>query len=266
MKRGRGPRFLIICPTRELAQQVSRELSDLGKHHSIAVEVFYGGSSYVTQEAAMRRGLDVLVATPGRLLDHLSRGNLDISQVAHIVLDEADEMLNMGFADDIENVFQYLHLPTCQVLLFSATIPPWVSRISSKYLKNPLHVDAVGTESSRLATTVKHVAIETSEVHRSHVLEDIIAVYGKGSAAIVFVPTKRECDELASSGAFKSLTAQVLHGDIGSSFLPAYISPLNLTVMINQLYACFFSLYNPSWADLINPWWSYYNILVVSTN
>ncbi len=216
MKKGRGPRFLVICPTRELAQQVSRELSDLGKHHNLAVEVFYGGSSYATQEAAMRRGLDVLVATSGRLLDHLSRCKLDISRVQHIVLDEADEMLNMGFADDIENIFRYIHLPTCQVLLFSATIPPWVSRISSKYLKNPLHVDAIGTESSRLATTVKHVAIETSEAHRSHVLEDIIAVYGKGSGAIVFVQTKRECDELASSGAFKSLTAQVLHGDIGS--------------------------------------------------
>ncbi len=227
MKRGRGPRFLVICPTRELAQQVSRELSDLGHPHNIAVEVFYGGSSYVTQEAAMRRGLDVLVATPGRLLDHLSRGKLDISRVAHVVLDEADEMLNMGFADDIENVFRYVHLPTCQMLLFSATIPPWVSRISAKYLKSPLNVDAVGTESSRLSTTVKHVAIETSEVHRSNVLEDIIAVYGKGTAAIVFVQTKRECDELASGGAFKSLTVQVLHGDIGSSFLPAYLSPLN---------------------------------------
>jgi ATP-dependent RNA helicase DDX21 len=213
--RGRGPSFLIVCPTRELVQQVAAELAQLAKPQRLAVEAFYGGSPYPPQERALRSGLDILVATPGRLLDHLSRGSLKLNNVKHVVLDEADEMLNMGFADDIEEVFTYVDVPSCQVMLFSATVPEWVQKIAGKYLKDPLHVDAVGNQDTRLATTVTHLAIETPSRHRAHILEDVIAVHGKGSAAIVFTQTKKECDELAGGNAFSTLTSQVLHGDIG---------------------------------------------------
>ncbi|CAM9936770.1 unnamed protein product, partial [Discosporangium mesarthrocarpum] len=216
-KRGRSPQLLVVCPTRELARQVYEELASLAAPHGMRAEVFHGGVSYGPQESALRQGLDILVATPGRVIDHLSRGTLDLGSVKHAVLDEADEMLNMGFADDIENIFSYINVRECQVLLFSATLPGWVRNISKQYTDNPLTVDAVGTDTNKLATTVKHVAIEVSARHRAHVLEDIITVYGKGSHAIVFTQTKRECDELAAGGSFKTLTSQVLHGDIGQA-------------------------------------------------
>ncbi|KAG5192078.1 P-loop containing nucleoside triphosphate hydrolase protein [Tribonema minus] len=136
--RGRRPRFLVVCPTRELAKQVADELSQLARPHNLQVECFYGGSSYGPQESALRRGLDIVVGTPGRLIDHINKGNLDLSELKHAVLDEADEMLNMGFADDIEEIFSKVDIPACQVLLFSATVPDWVKRISAAYLKNPL--------------------------------------------------------------------------------------------------------------------------------
>ncbi|KAG5189927.1 P-loop containing nucleoside triphosphate hydrolase protein, partial [Tribonema minus] len=197
--------------------KVADELAQLAQPHGMSVECFYGGASYGPQESALRRGVDVVVGTPGRLIDHVQKGNLDLSELKHAVLDEADEMLNMGFADAIEELFARVNIPECQVLLFSATVPDWVRRISAAYLKNPLQVDAVGTTDNRLATTVKHLAIETPSRNRAHMLEDVIAVYGKGSRAIVFTQTKRECDELAAGNAFKTLSSQVLHGDIGQN-------------------------------------------------
>ncbi|CAM9833096.1 unnamed protein product, partial [Choristocarpus tenellus] len=142
--RGRSPRFLVVCPTRELARQVYEELATLSRPHGLRAEVFHGGVSYLPQENALRSGLDVLVATPGRVIDHLQRGTLTLNDVRHAVLDEADEMLNMGFAEDIENIFSYINVQDCQVLLFSATVPSWVKNISRQYTDNPLTVDAVG--------------------------------------------------------------------------------------------------------------------------
>ncbi|CAM9605684.1 unnamed protein product, partial [Phaeothamnion confervicola] len=187
---GRGPRMLIICPTRELARQVSEELVLLARPHGLAVDCFHGGVAYGPQEGALRRGLDVLVATPGRVIDHLERGSLRVAGVRHAVLDEADEMLNMGFADDIERVFGFVDIPKCQVMLFSATVPDWVRRISAKYLKDALSIDAVGNDHNQLATTVKHVAIGVPSRERAHMLEDVITVFGGGSRAMVFAQRK----------------------------------------------------------------------------
>ncbi|CAM9234416.1 unnamed protein product [Laminaria digitata] len=208
-QRGRSPRFLVVCPTRELARQVYEELATLGRGFGLRAEVFHGGAAYGPQEGALRSGLDILVATPGRVIDHLQRGNLNLGQVQHAVLDEADEMLNMGFADDIESIFSYINVRECQVLLFSATVPSWVRNIANKYTDNPLTVDAVGKTDNKLATTVTHVAIEVHARHRATMLEDIITFYGKGSHAIVFTQTKRECDELAAGQTFNTLTSQV---------------------------------------------------------
>ncbi|CAM9408692.1 unnamed protein product [Ectocarpus sp. 6 AP-2014] len=213
-QRGRSPRFLVVCPTRELARQVYGELETLGSTFGLKADVFHGGAAYGPQMRSLSDGLDILVATPGRIMDHLQRGALDLSDVRHAVLDEADEMLNMGFADDIETIFSYVDVKECQVLLFSATVPSWVRNIANKYTANPLTVDAVGKHVNKLATTVKHLSIEVSSRHRSSMLEDIITYYGKGSHAIVFTNSKAECDELADGQTFKTLTSQVLHGDI----------------------------------------------------
>jgi ATP-dependent RNA helicase DDX21 len=102
MRRGRTPSMLVLCPTRELARQVSDELSAVAKPVGLFVEVFHGGVSYDPQARALRTGVDVIVGTPGRIIDHLNRGNMDLTECDIVVLDEADEMLNMGFADDVE--------------------------------------------------------------------------------------------------------------------------------------------------------------------
>ncbi|CAM9480566.1 unnamed protein product [Hapterophycus canaliculatus] len=213
-QRGRSPRFLVVCPTRELARQVYTELETLGSAFGLKADVFHGGAAYGPQMRALSDGLDILVATPGRIMDHLQRGALSLADVRHAVLDEADEMLNMGFADDIETIFSYVDVKECQVLLFSATVPSWVRSIANKYTANPLTVDAVGKNVNKLATTVKHLSIEVSARHRASMLEDIITYYGKGSHAIVFTNSKAECDELADGQTFNTLTSQVLHGDI----------------------------------------------------
>jgi len=198
--------------------------------------------------------LDILVGTPGRVIDHLNRGNLDLSECNIVVLDEADEMLNMGFADDVETILEGVgsrNPEKTQCLLFSATTPSWVKEIGRKYQENVLSIDATaGLSGARTATTVRHVAIQLppGKESKMSLLEDIIAIEiskdtdedeeivdnpiaaaaaakkRKSSGAmqqkifgktIVFTQTKREADELVSGGTFKSLTAQALHGDVG---------------------------------------------------
>jgi len=254
MKRGRKVSMVVLCPTRELARQVSEELSGVARPLGFFVEVFHGGVSYEPQARALRSGVDVLVGTPGRIMDHMDRGNLDLSECNIAVLDEADEMLNMGFAEDVEVILEDVGVAnedTTQCLLFSATTPPWVKQIGAKYQTDVYAVDATGDEGgARVATTVRHMAVQLPpgvESKRS-ILEDIIAVEiskgdnkaevdetnaiaaaaaekkKKSSGAmqqkifgktIVFTETKREADELVSGGVFKSLTAQALHGDVG---------------------------------------------------
>lgn len=261
------PRCIVLAPTRELAKQVAREMTHIGSGLGLSVECFYGGSSYTTQENALRRGLDVLVGTPGRIMDHLDRGNLHMSSVEFAVLDEADEMLSMGFAQDVERIFEGLP-PTeeRQVILFSATVPSWVKGLAAQFQRpDVVTFDAV-TTGSMAATTVRHCAVRVPEREeaRAGLLADIIAVHSSAKAqkqlerqvedksnensdevvesfddfddlihnsnfssdsadapesigpsrAIVFTETKREADELATSGALDGCGAAVLHGDV----------------------------------------------------
>jgi len=182
MQRGRGVSMLVLCPTRELARQVSIELSAVARPLGLHADVFHGGVSYDGQTRALRNGLDILVGTPGRIIDHLNRGNLRLNEADLIVLDEADEMLSMGFADDVETILDGLGVdngkkPQC--LLFSATTPPWVKQIGRKYQEKVVAIDATNdTGGSRVATTVRHTAIQVPfgvEAKKS-ILEDVIAI------------------------------------------------------------------------------------------
>lgn len=227
--RGQGPGCIVLAPTRELAKQVAREMKYLGDGLGLSVECFYGGTSYGPQEGALRRGLDVVVGTPGRVMDHLRRGTLQLHDIQFAVLDEADEMLSMGFAEDVETVFETLpSQEKRQVILFSATVPSWVKKLASQYQKDVIQFDSV-TRGSMAATTVRHCALRVPERDeaRADLLADIIAVYsrpgetangsvakGEQSRAIVFTETKREADELATSGALEGCGAAVLHGDV----------------------------------------------------
>ena len=137
--------MIVLCPTRELAKQVADELQMVAKPLDMDVEAIYGGVSYDPQARALRNGVDIVVGTPGRTIDHINRGNLNLAEVNIAVLDEADEMLNMGFAEDVEKVLDgagSVNEEKPQVLLFSATTPEWVQNIAKEYQSDAKKIDS----------------------------------------------------------------------------------------------------------------------------
>ena len=211
-ERGRLPRAIIVAPTRELAKQVAEEFSKSGGE--LATVTVYGGAAYSPQESALRRGVDIVVGTPGRLIDHLERGNLDLSEVKFAVLDEADEMLSVGFADAIETILQKTP-EGHQTMLFSATLSGDVRRLSKKYMNDPVLVDVVGEDRNQTPQTVEHLKIKVGR-SRTRVLADLLTVYNP-EKAIVFTRTKREADELANELIHRGLEAEALHGDLAQT-------------------------------------------------
>lgn len=211
-ERGRAPRAIIVAPTRELAKQVADEFSKSAPN--LTTVTVYGGASYGPQENALRRGVDIVVGTPGRLIDHLERGNLDLSQVKYAVLDEADEMLSVGFADAIETILQKTPQER-QTMLFSATLTNDINRLARKYLNSPVVVDAVGEGKSQAAQTVEHLKVKVGRA-RTRVLADLLTVYNP-EKAIVFTRTKREADELANELIHRGVESEALHGDLAQS-------------------------------------------------
>jgi ATP-dependent RNA helicase DeaD len=204
--RGRLPRALIITPTRELAIQVAGELESVAKH--LRVITVYGGVGYTRQARDLQNGVDVVVATPGRALDYQKQGILDLSAIEIVVLDEADEMLSMGFEEDVETMLAATPEGR-QTLLFSATLPGWAVRLSEQYLNDPVRVNVVTEET----VTYKELAIEASNATRRSILADVLHVYG-GGRAIVFTHTKAEVDELAQALDAEGIPAEAIHGDL----------------------------------------------------
>jgi ATP-dependent RNA helicase DDX21 len=182
MRKGRPVSMIVLCPTRELARQVQDELSLVARPLGLFVDVFHGGVSYDGQSRSLRNGVDVVVGTPGRIIDHIQRGNLNLSECEIAILDEADEMLNMGFAEDVEVILENVgskNEEKTQCLLFSATTPPWVKEIGRQYQQDVLSIDSTANQTgARTATTVRHTAVQIppgSDAKRA-ILEDIIAV------------------------------------------------------------------------------------------
>ncbi|EHB05414.1 Nucleolar RNA helicase 2 [Heterocephalus glaber] len=216
-KRGRAPQVLVLAPTRELANQVSRDFSDITK--KLAVACFYGGTPYGGQIERMRNGIDILVGTPGRIKDHLQNGKLDLSKLKHVVLDEVDQMLDMGFAEQVEDILCVAYKKDSednpQTLLFSATCPSWVFNVAKKYMKSIYEqVDLIGKKTQKTAITVEHLAIKCHWTQRAAVIGDVIRVYsGHQGRTIVFCETKKEAQELSQNASIKQ-DAQSLHGDI----------------------------------------------------
>ncbi|XP_012370886.1 nucleolar RNA helicase 2 [Octodon degus] len=216
-KKGRAPQVLVLAPTRELANQVSRDFSDITR--KLAVACFYGGTPYGGQIERMRNGIDILVGTPGRIKDHLQNGKLDLSKLKHVVLDEVDQMLDMGFADQVEEILCVAYKKDSednpQTLLFSATCPSWVFNVAKKYMKSTYEqVDLIGKKTQKTAITVEHLAIKCHWTQRAAVIGDVIRVYsGHQGRTIVFCETKKEAQELSQNASIKQ-DAQSLHGDI----------------------------------------------------
>uniref|UniRef100_A0A665UUL6 RNA helicase n=1 Tax=Echeneis naucrates TaxID=173247 RepID=A0A665UUL6_ECHNA len=212
LTRGRAPKVLVLAPTRELAIQVAKDFKDISKR--VAIACFYGGSSYNPQIDAIRNGIDILVGTPGRVKDHIQNHKLDLTKLKHVVLDEVDQMLDMGFAEQNECVL-VCEIKIDETLLFSATCPPWVYEVAKKYMRPGCkHIDLIGKKTQKAATTVEHLAIACHWSQRAAVIGDVIQVYsGSHGRTIVFCETKKEANELSLNASIKQ-SAQSLHGDI----------------------------------------------------
>ncbi|HEX6543593.1 MAG TPA: DEAD/DEAH box helicase, partial [Ktedonobacterales bacterium] len=205
-----APQALIIVPTRELCIQVSEAMHNLGKFRELVSLPIYGGQPYERQFRALARGVQVVVGTPGRLLDHLNRKTLDLSTVKMVVLDEADEMLDMGFIEDIETILSALPGER-QSALFSATIPPRITRLAEQYLRNPVRVSVAAREA--VAPRVRQVYYEVPYQAKSEVLSRILDLETPDSA-IVFVNTRRDADMLSEQLNGLGYLALAIHGEI----------------------------------------------------
>ncbi len=202
---------LVLAPTRELALQVAEAFSRYGAHRpKIQVLPIYGGSSYTVQLAGLRRGAHVVVGTPGRVIDHLERGTLDLSRVDYLVLDEADEMLTMGFAEDVERILS--ETPEYkQVALFSATMPPAIRKLTTKYLHDPFEV----TSKAKTATAdnISQRYIQVAGPRKMDALTRVLEVE-PFEAMIVFVRTKQATEEVAEKLRARGFSAAAINGDI----------------------------------------------------
>lgn len=202
--------IMVITPTRELASQVSDELFRLGKYANIKTVAVYGGQSISRQVELVRRGAQVLVATPGRLLDHLRSGRFKNFAPSVVILDEADEMLDMGFIEDIEKIFTYLPEKR-QTLLFSATMPPAIQRLSKHILKDPIQIKT--TVGPVTATDVKQSYYVIQEHERTDAMVRLMESEDP-EKAIIFCRTKRETESLSFSLVALGYSARPLHGDM----------------------------------------------------
>lgn len=210
--RGRTPRMLVMAPTRELALQVEREITATAP--ALACVCIYGGASISGQEGSLRRGCDVVVGTPGRLIDLVTRGVLSFDTLRHVVLDEADQMLAVGFEQDVEQLMEAMPADERrQVLLFSATMPHWVKKLARRYMHEPVTVDLVGDSSAKINPSVRMLSLACDPRAKQAMLADLVTVHAAGAKAICFTATKRECDEVAAALGRRVLS-EALHGDI----------------------------------------------------
>jgi superfamily II DNA/RNA helicase len=211
--RARMPRTLILEPTRELAAQVQESFEKYGAGQKLNVALLIGGVSFDDQDSKLTRGVDVLIATPGRLLDHFGRGRLLLTGVELLVIDESDRMLDMGFIPDIERICKLVPF-TRQTLFFTATMPPEIRRITDQFLHNPVRVE-VSKPATPLATTSQFLVRTGREAHEKRdTLRGLIRAADGLKNAIVFCNRKREVAQLHRSLVRHGFSAVALHGDM----------------------------------------------------
>ena len=220
--RARMPRSLVLCPTRELAAQVAENFDTYTKHLNLTKALLIGGVSFGEQDKLIDKGVDVLIATPGRLIDHFERGKLILSDVKIMVVDEADRMLDMGFIPDIERIFQMTPF-TRQTLFFSATMAPEIERITNTFLSNPVRIEV-----ARQATTGENIEQgvlmfkasrkDREATEKRKVLRALIDAEGdKCTNAIIFCNRKMDVDTVAKSLKKYGYDAAPIHGDLDQS-------------------------------------------------
>jgi ATP-dependent RNA helicase DeaD len=210
--RGDDPTTLVLVPTRELAVQVSEAFYRYGRDLGARVVPIYGGQPIGRQLHALGRGVDVVVATPGRALDHIGRGTLALDSIQLVVLDEADEMLDMGFADDIESILETTPKER-QTVLFSATLPPRVDKIARRHLRQPARIFIQQATQADQAPLVRQTAYIVARAHKPAALGRILDVEAP-TAAIVFCRTRIEVDQLTETLNGRGYRAEALHGGL----------------------------------------------------
>ncbi len=214
--RARMPRTLILEPTRELAMQVEEKFKEYGANQKLTVALLIGGVSFAEQDLKISRGVDVLIATPGRLLDHFERGKLLLTGIEVLVIDEADRMLDMGFVPDIERIVKLTPF-TRQTLFFTATMPPEIQRITEQFLTNPAIVKVDRTSSTASTITQRLVASSTKDYDKREVLRNLIKGAKDLKNGIIFCNRKIDVANLHRSLSRHEFSVASLHGDMDQS-------------------------------------------------
>lgn len=208
---GKKVSALILTPTRELAIQVNEELTRISKYKKLSLLPIYGGQPIERQIKSLKRGVDIVVGTPGRVIDHIKRGTLDLSEIQFLVLDEADEMLNMGFIDDIEEIIKNSN-KNRQTLLFSATMPDQIKKLATRYMKkDSKHITVA--KNTITVEKIKQYYYEIKHKDRFETLCRILDV-DEPSSAIIFCKTKRGVDELVEAMQSRGYNVEGMHGDM----------------------------------------------------
>lgn len=208
-----GPvQALVLTPTRELAVQVTNEISKLAKYTGIRVVAIYGGQSINLQHEKLRRGVQIVVATPGRLIDHIKQGSIVLDDVKFVVLDEADRMLDMGFIDDIKFILFYVS-DRRQTCLFSATMPPEILRLADEYMKNMEHIRLNEEEITLESIDQSYLIVEEREKFK-HLCDFIRQNKNEKAQTIVFAATKLRTDRVAHNLKQEGFSVVTIHGDL----------------------------------------------------
>ena len=209
---GNGPRVLVLCPTRELALQVQKQAMIYGAGlRKLRTVCLVGGAPFGPQFQALRQNPEVMIATPGRLIDHLERGRIDFSRLEVLVLDEADRMLDMGFIEDIEHIVARLPRDR-QTLLFSATLDGMVGRIAAEMTRDARRVEVASRETHK--ANIDQRLLFTDDIGHKHKLLDVLLRDVALSQAVVFTATKKGAEELSESLREQGFSAAALHGDM----------------------------------------------------
>jgi superfamily II DNA/RNA helicase len=215
--KARMPRALVLEPTRELADQVAESFNRYSKYSKLSHALLIGGVSMDDQTKKLDRGVDVLIATPGRLLDHFERGRLMLSQVNILVIDEADRMLDMGFIPDVERICKLLPF-TRQTLFYSATMPPEIRRLTDQFLHNPVRIEVTRPATTAANITQELVEIPANDWAKREALRRLIRENEATlTNAIVFCNRKRDVDVVAKSLTKHGFDAAPIHGDLDQS-------------------------------------------------
>ena len=207
------PQALVVVPTRELCVQVAKDLENAGSLRQIRVQTIYGGRAFEPQVESLRKGVDIVVGTPGRLLDLCRQGHLNLGQVEVLVLDEADEMLDLGFLPDVERILEQTPSER-QTMLFSATMPSPVVAMARKFMRQPTHIRAEEPDENRTVPDTKIFVYRAHSMDKGEVLARILQAEGRG-LTMVFCRTKRTCDKVAADMQDRGFAAAAVHGDLG---------------------------------------------------